>query len=248
MVDDYVKRINLLGIPVDIVSPDDLETVVKAMYADGKNHQIVLLSNSDLMLARRSREFRTMLAGASLVIPISMDIIKTARFLRRPLPYRYEPFDFIIRLLGILERWSKSVYLLGGSQKALAKATRNIRTTFPRLHIVGSHSSRVRRSSMPRVVQAIRKASPTLLLVGQGVPGSERWIPATMKDFNAGMYIWCSDVFDVFAERKQRPPSQLFDRGLEWVYYLPRKPWIVTRFTMILGMKMTGLWYRLRRR
>ncbi len=248
MVNDRVKRISVLKVPVDIMAPDDLEEVIKAMYSDGKNHQIVLLSATDLMKARRSGEFRTMIAGASLVIPISLSIIKTARFLKRSLPFRYEPFDFIVRVLTILERWGKSAYMFGSSPKSLAKATKNIRTTFPGLRLVGSHSARMNKAFHPKIVEAIRKASPTLLLAGKGVPGGERWIPRNMKHFNAGIQLWCSDVFDVFAERSNRPSAALFEKGLEWLFYLPRHPWTVFRVFTSLWMVIVSLWYRLRRK
>lgn len=247
MVNDRVKRTTILRIPVDIVMPEDLEEVIKAMYADGKNHQIVLLSMTDLMHARHSSEFRTMMAGASLVIPISLSIIKMARFLRRPVPVRYEPFAFIVQVLGILERWGKSAYLFGACPKSLSRATRNIKSTFPGLHVVGSHSSRFNKNFHPKIVEAIRKATPTLLLVGRGVPGGERWIPRNLKHFNAGIQMWCSDVFDVFAERRRRPPAGLFARGMEWLFYLPRSPWKLFRIITWFRLKIIGLWYRIRR-
>jgi N-acetylglucosaminyldiphosphoundecaprenol N-acetyl-beta-D-mannosaminyltransferase len=246
MVNDRVKRINVLRIPVDVVSPDDLEEVIKAMYSDGKNHQIVLLSMADLMRARRSSELRTMIAGASLVIPISLSIVKTARFLRKPVPIRYEPFDFIVRTLGILERWGKSAYLFGGNPKSLTKAVKNIKATFPGLHLVGGHSSRFSKGYLVKIVEAIRKSTPTLLLVGKGVPGGERWIPRNMKHFNAGIQLWCSDVFSVFAERRTRPSAKMFAAGMEWVHYLPRKPWIILRLLGKLNLGLISVWYRIR--
>jgi N-acetylglucosaminyldiphosphoundecaprenol N-acetyl-beta-D-mannosaminyltransferase len=246
MVHDRVQRISILKVPVDIVAPDDLEAVIQAMYTSGKNHQIILLSLADLMRARRSGEFRTMLSGASLVLPISLPIIKAARFLKRPLPQRYEPFDFIIQVLSILERWNKSAYLFGSSPRSLTKAEKNIKATFPGLHIVGRHSSLVNRSFMPKVIEAIRKATPTLLLVGKGVPGGERWIPRNLKHFNAGIHLWCSDVFDVFAERRRRPSESMFASGMEWLHYLPRYPFHVFRFLTLLRFKLLVLWYRIR--
>lgn len=247
MVNERVKRISVLKVPVDIIAPEDMEDVIKSMYSDGKNHQIVLLSASDLMRARRSGEFRTMISGASLVIPISMSIIKTAKFLRRPVPTRYEPFAFIVMLLGILERWGKSVYLFGGSPKGYSKASKNIKATFPGLHVVGGHSAKFQKSFHTKIVEAIRKAAPTLLLVGKGVPGSERWIPRNMKHFNSGIQLWCSDVFDVFAERKRRPPEALFSKGMEWLHYVPTKPWIILRVFTSIRLRIISLWYRLRR-
>ena len=247
MVNDRVKRISILKVPVDVVAPEDLEEVIKAMYSDGKNHQIVLLSAADLMRARRSGEFRTMISGASLVIPISLSIVNTARFLKRTVPVRYEPFDFIVRVLSILERWGKSAYMFGGSPKGLVKATKNIKATFPGLRLVGGHSSRFPKAFHAKIVEAIRKATPTLLLVGKGVPGGERWIPRSMKHFNSGIQLWCSDVFEVFAERRNRPPERLFAKGLEWMYYLPARPWRVLRMFTASRLKAIALWYRIRR-
>lgn len=248
MVNEKIKRINVLGVPVDIIAPEDLEAVIKAMYSDGKNHQIVLLSWADLSKARRSGEFRTMIAGASLIVPISLPIIKTAKFLKRQEPVRYEPFDFIVRLLSIMERWGKSAFLFGGSPKSIANATKNIKTTFPGLKLLGSHSGRFSSTFHAKIVEAIRKAAPTILLVGKGVPGAERWIPRNMKYFNAGLQLWCSDVFDVFAKKRQRPPSGLFAAGMEGLYYWPRRPWTFFRILDSLRLKTIAVWYRLRKK
>lgn len=246
MDNDRIKRINVLNVPIDVVAPEDLEEVIKDMYSDGRNHQIVLLSTADFMRARRSDEFRTMVAGASLVIPISMRIVRTARFLKKPVPVRYEPFDFIVAVLSILERWGKSVFLFGGTQRGLKKASKNIRTTFPGLSLVGAQPGRPPKALVPRIVEAIRKATPTLLLVGRGVPGGERWIPRNMKNFNAGIQLWCSDVFDVFAERRGRPSKALFSKGLEWLYYAPGKPVIFFRAFTVVWLWIVSLWYRIR--
>jgi N-acetylglucosaminyldiphosphoundecaprenol N-acetyl-beta-D-mannosaminyltransferase len=245
MVHERVKRISILRVPVDIVAPDDLETVIESMYQDGRNHQIVLLSFADFMKSRWSGEYRTMLAGSSLVLPITLSIIRAARFLKRPSPYRYEPFDFIVRLLAILERKNQSVYLLGARPIALVRAEKNIRDTFPGLRIVGRHSSDFRRAYLPRIIQAIRKATPTALLVGNGIPGAERWIPRNLKHFNSGIFVWCSDVFEVFAEKRKRPPVWLFNAGLEWLFYLPRHPWRLVYFVTVLWYDLLLLWYRI---
>ncbi len=188
-----------------------------------------------------------MVNGAALVLPISLAVIKAARFTRRPVPVRYEPFDFIIRLLSILERWNKSVYLFGSSPKSITRAEKNIKATFKGVHVVGRHSSSIPKGFMPKIVEAIRKSTPTLLLVGRGVPGGEKWIPRNLSNFASGLYLWCSDVLDVFAERRTRPSKRLFDRGLEWLHYLPRHPFRFFRFLTLSRMKFLSLWYRLRR-
>jgi len=231
-----------------MVQPDDLEEVVKALYSDGKNHQIILLSMSDLLRARRNGEFRSMVLSAGLILPISLSIIKLARFLRKELPVRYEPFLAVIELLRIMEHYNKSLYLFGASPGVLKLAEKNIRATFPQLRVVGRHPAGFPRSFHSNIIKAIHKASPALLLVGRGVPGGEKWIPAHLKNFKSGLYLWCSDLLDVFAEKRFRPPQFLFRHGLEFGYYYLRAPWKILRIFPKIWIGILALWYRLRKR
>jgi len=232
-----LNRIYILGVPVDILPPSEIDDLV-SRFEDGKNHQIVLLSLWDFMRARRSGEYHTMIAGASLVLPISLAIVKGARFLKKTEPVRYQPFDFIIKLLAALERRGKSAYLLGSSRTILMKAESNIKSTFPGLRVVGRFAGRFPKGTEAAIVEAVRKSTPSLLLVGTGVPGRERWIPRNLARFNSGIYLWCSDLFEVFAEKRSKAPRALFAKGLEWMVYLLRRPWKAYRFFLYL-------WYQI---
>jgi N-acetylglucosaminyldiphosphoundecaprenol N-acetyl-beta-D-mannosaminyltransferase len=241
-----VNRISILGVPVDILPEDGIEDLI-VRFADGKNHQIVLLSLWDLMRARRSGEFRTMIAGSSLVLPISLSIIKGARFLRRAEPVRYMPFDFVIKLLGALEQKGKSVYLLGSTRTSIQKAETNIKSTFPGLRVVGRYAGRYPKQMEGAIVEAVKKATPSLLLVGKGVPGREKWIPRNLANFNSGIYLWCSDLFEIFAKRRAKPSRGIFHKGLEWIPYALMRPWKLYRLFIYLWYNVLLLVARLRR-
>jgi N-acetylglucosaminyldiphosphoundecaprenol N-acetyl-beta-D-mannosaminyltransferase len=240
-----LNRITILGVPVDILPPDRIEEVA-SLFEDGKNHQIVLLSLWDLMRARHSGEFRGMVAGASLVLPISRSIVRGARFLRKSEPVRYMPFDFIVKLLGALEARGRSVYLLGSSRSVIQRAEVNIKSTFPGLRVVGRYAGHYPKQTEGAIIEAVRKATPSLLLVGIGTPGRERWIPRNLSRFNSGLYLWCSDLFEVFAKRRGRPSHELFDRGFEWLLYLVRRPWKAYRLFVYLWFEILLLAARLK--
>ena len=232
-----LSRITVLGVPVDILPAEGIDELVE-QFSDGKNHQIVLLSLWDLMRARRNGEFRTMISGASLVLPISLAITKGARFLHKTEPVRYMPFDFVVKLLSALERRGKSVYLLGSSRSSVQKAEGNIKSTFPGLRVVGRYAGRYPKQMEHTIVEAIKKATPSLLLVGRGVPGRERWIPRNLARFNSGLYLWCSDLFEVFAERRSKPSRDFFRKGLEWIPFFLLHPWKAYRFFIYIWFKI----------
>ncbi len=200
------RRSELSGIPLDAFDEGSLEAFVESCM-DGKNHQIILLGLGDLVRARAQGEYRTMVQGADLVLPLSPSIPCAARrFGIEDLPV-HDSFTFVIKLLSALESKGRSVFLAGGSKKLLAKAERNLLSTFPGLRLVGRHSGGYPKSANAPLMEAIRKATPTLILVGPGVPGAEAWIPATMPRINSGIFLWCPDIFTTLATGRRRRPQ-----------------------------------------
>ena len=89
------------------------------------------------------------------------------------------------------------------------------------------------------IVEAVKKATPSLLLVGAGVPGREKWIPRNLARFNSGIYLWCSDLFEVFAERRSKPSKSLFRKGLEWMpVYTTQAMESVIDYSFIYGIML----------
>ena len=239
------QRIDFLKIPIDIVAPENLSDVVYEILKGKTELNIVLLSLWDLLFARMNNEYRYYVSRAALVIPISKSLISGIKFLTGKKAHRYMPFDFIVSMLTTLENRELTCYLLGGRPKVLSKTEKNIKQTFPKLHIVGRFTGNFRRQDEPTIIKAIKKSSPTLLLVGKGVRGSERWIARNNKTLGPGMRLWCSDIFDVFAERKKHPSRSSFDKGLEWFGYCVQNPLKYFRLFPYIGYKFLLLFYKL---
>jgi N-acetylglucosaminyldiphosphoundecaprenol N-acetyl-beta-D-mannosaminyltransferase len=241
----HIERINLLKVPLDIVSQEQLADTIYKLLAAGGAQNIVLLSLWDLLRARRTGDYRSFVLGASLVIPISKSLVGGARFITKKTPVRYMPFDFVIDLLTILEKRRYSLYLLGGKSRILKKTEKNLRQTFPDLRIVGRYVGSFKRQEEQTILQAVRKAGPSLLLVGKGVHGEERWIARNTTVLPPGLRLWCSDLFDVFAERKKRPSRSVFDGGFEWIGYCFQRPLRFFRFFPYMYYKFLLIVYRI---
>jgi N-acetylglucosaminyldiphosphoundecaprenol N-acetyl-beta-D-mannosaminyltransferase len=242
------ERVTLLKVPVDIVPQDHLTEAIYELLAAGKGRNVVLLSLWDLLRARRNGEYRSFVLNAGLVIPISKSLIRGIRFLTGKTAVRYMPFDFVINLLTVLESREFSVYLLGGKLRVLQKTEKNIRQTFPRLRIVGRYTGAFKRAEEATLLEAIRKASPALLLAGRGISGGEQWLVKNSAHLSRGLRLWCSDLFEVFAERRKRPSKKTFDRGLEWVGYCFRNPLKFFRFFLYIYYSLLLLIYRIFKR
>ncbi|MEW5814105.1 MAG: WecB/TagA/CpsF family glycosyltransferase [Spirochaetota bacterium] len=240
-------RIELLKMPVDILHPDDLEETIKSMIQDNEVHQIVLLSLKDLITARRNEELKACIKQASLVLPISPGIIKGAKFLNKGIPLRYMPFDFVIRLLGILEQMGKSVYLLGSRPAWLQISESNLRTSFPGLKIVGRCSGYFQKAMKKDIVLAIKKAAPTLLLAGKGLIGQNLWIYEHKKQFSPGIFLWCGDCYEIFSGRKKRISRELWNKGLDFIPEFFKAPWRIFRLLLYLYYHLLLLVYKIQK-
>jgi N-acetylglucosaminyldiphosphoundecaprenol N-acetyl-beta-D-mannosaminyltransferase len=239
------ERISFLKVPIDIVAPEQLGPVVYELLRKGGPQNVVLLSLMDLLKARRNNEYGGYVRNAALVIPISKSIVGGIRFLAGKRAIRYMPFDLVVSLLTILEEREYSVFLLGGKLRVLRKTENNIRQTFPRLRIVGRFPGSFKRQEELVIVEAIRKAAASLLLVGKGVRGEEQWIARHSRALNPGLRLWCSDLYDVFAERRRRPSRKTFDRGLEFVGYCFQSPLKLFRFFPYFYYKIILLCHKL---
>jgi N-acetylglucosaminyldiphosphoundecaprenol N-acetyl-beta-D-mannosaminyltransferase len=245
------ERTSFLNVPLDIVAPDELSYTILEMLKTHKTGNIVLLSVWDLLRVRRNVEYRAFVEGASLVIPISRSIISGCRFLQgkknppENLPVRYMPFRFIVDVLSLLEGGNFTVYLLGSSRKNLEKTERNILSTFPGLRIVGRHPGRIRKQEQNALVETIRKTTPSFLLVNKGVRGGEKWLVRHWGSLNPGFRLWCSDCFEVFADKAYRPSEKTFERGLEWFHYCCQKPYKFLRVVLFIYYKLLLLYWKL---
>jgi N-acetylglucosaminyldiphosphoundecaprenol N-acetyl-beta-D-mannosaminyltransferase len=224
-----IERIDLLGVPVDIITDDQIAPFVLDLLREDSGKNIVLLSVWDLLRARRQGGYRDYVNGAALVIPISKCLVSGARFLTGKTPVRYMPFDFVINLLTVLELREETVYLLGGKLPILRKAEQNVRQTFPRIRVIGRFPATIRKQDEDTLFLSIRKSAPALLLVGGKVHGRERWLSRNNDRLPKGLRLWVSDMFEIFAEKRKRPSRFAFNHGMEWVGYCLHKPLYIFR-------------------
>lgn len=240
-----VERINFLKVPLDIIAPEDIEeSILKILNSDGPQH-IMFVSIWDVLRARRKSEFRSMVLSAALVIPTSKSILKGASFLKKAQPIRYYPFNFIISTLGCLEKHYKTLYLLGAQSESLQYAEKNLKATFPHLFIVGRYPGYFHKSMEKRILTVISKSTPSLVLVGSGVPANQKWIHKNRNTLPSSIFIWDKYVIDIFSKKRKRVSESLFEKGLEHIPEIVKNPFKTLRIFKFLWYYILLFIYRI---
>lgn len=222
---EKVKRIKVLDVPVDAVDPDMAGKAIEELLDNSQANQIVFLSLLGLLRARHDAEFMRCLRDAALVLPTSLAVVQGARFLGTGRLSLFNPFEFIIRILSVVEKCKGSVYLLGTRKSLLEIAEVNLLGSFHGIRVVGRFYGFFSRTFEGDIVTAIKKSSPSLLLVGTGVPGKERWLLRHKKEFNPGISLWADNCFEVFAGTEKQVSRRLHSIGLGILSGIGRKPW-----------------------
>ncbi|WP_407427899.1 WecB/TagA/CpsF family glycosyltransferase [Treponema sp.] len=244
-----MNRIELLGVPVDVCRPENLEEEIMKILEKPGTKQIVFLTIWDLLKARnKKKDFGECLKNADLILPVSKSILKGAKFLKLDVPVRYNPFDAVIQILNTLEHHYKSLYLLGARKKTLQKAEHNVHDTFKNLRIVGRYVGYFPKSAEENVVQAIYKASPSLVIVSEGIKEKNLWAYHRKDKFSSSMFLYYNDCIGIFAGRIRRVSAKTFNAGKEiWseVGHSPVKVFLIFPF---IWYKILLLFTRLFRR
>jgi N-acetylglucosaminyldiphosphoundecaprenol N-acetyl-beta-D-mannosaminyltransferase len=240
-----IQRITIAGVPVDICRSQDLENEVLELLSKPGTKQVVFLSVWNLLKARRNSEYAECVRNADLVLPVSKSIIRGARFLKKSVPVRYNPFNAVIEILSVLESHYKSVYLLGARKMTLQKAESNVRSTFPSLQIVGRYVGYYPKNAEEAVVEAIYKASPSLVLVSEGIKEKDFWAYRRRNQFASSIFLYYRDALGIFSERIKRVSEKTFNNGLEIYSEIFHNPFKIFLIFPYLCYILILVWYRL---
>ncbi len=210
-----IDRISLLGVPVDICSSENLENEILELLAKPGTKQIVFLSVWDLLKARHKGDFSECIRNANLVLPISKSILRGAKFLKKPVPERYNPFTAVIQILTILEQHYKTLYMLGSTKNTLQKAAENIKATFPNLRVIGRYVGYYPKNMEDDIISAIFKAQPSLVLLSDGVKDKNCWSYKRRNRFSSSIFLYYKEAFGIFSEKIKRTDEKTFARGHE---------------------------------
>ncbi|HUI69457.1 MAG TPA: WecB/TagA/CpsF family glycosyltransferase [Spirochaetia bacterium] len=222
---EKVKRIKVLDVPVDAIDPDVAGKAIEELLEDSQANQIVFLSLRGLLRARHDPELMRCLRDAALILPTSLAVVQGASVLGTGKLSLFNPFEFIIRILSVIEKCKGSVYLFGARKSLLETAEVNLLGSFHGIRVVGRFYGFFSRGIEADIVTAIKKSSPSLLLVGTGVPGKERWLLRHKREFNPGISLWADNCFEVFAGTERQVSRRLHAAGLGILSGIGRKPW-----------------------
>lgn len=178
-----------------------------------------------LLEAEKDPVLREILENAELVTPESSGIRWASRVLGEPLEEFTPGIDLMLAVCRVCAEENLPIYLLGAAPGRAEEAGAALRIRFPSLNIVGMHHGYFQRAEDPSVVTLIRRAKPSVLFVGMGMPAQEKWIAKNLEALGVPVVMGVGGSFDVLSGKLRRAPDAMRKIGAEWLYRLGQEPW-----------------------
>lgn len=115
------------------------------------------------------------------------------------------------------------VFLLGGKEEVLQRAADYARHQLGQV-VVGACDGYHDMGDLRRLIAAINRSAPDMVLVALGNPIQEEWILEHRQALDARIVMGVGALFDFWAGAKPRAPALMRKLRLEWFYRLCLEP------------------------
>jgi N-acetylglucosaminyldiphosphoundecaprenol N-acetyl-beta-D-mannosaminyltransferase len=223
------QRVELCGARVHVMALDEAAGVVLewASARDDRMRYAVTPNVHHMVLLSRSPALRGAYDDADLVLADGVPVLVLARLLGVRLPGRAAGSD-LVPLVFSQARPGLRVFLLGAGPGVADRAAAEVVRRWPHLEVVGVHSPPMGFAqdvkAKERMVDAVNRALPDLLVVGLGVPAQECWVHRHRDDLRAGVAVCAGATIDFLSGLKERAPLWAQRAGLEWAHRVLREP------------------------
>ena len=219
------KRMNILGVPVDMVSNAGAMELFRGIF-DMPGCSLIVTPNSEIVLnASSDAALKSLIGGAELIIPDGVGLVYASRILKNPLEERVTGFDFLSDILAYLQENGKSAFLLGSKPGVAESAAENMKLKYPGLVIAGTHHGYFSDGDESGIVCDINDSGAEFLCAALGSPKQEKFIHKYREEFiNVRAAMGVGGCLDVWSGALKRAPAFYQRHGLEWLYRLFQEP------------------------
>ncbi len=225
------NRVDILELPFDLVTHQDVFDAVASWRAAAQHHYIVLANPHTVLSCRRDAHFRSAATRAALVLPDGVGITLAARLLGLSGYKRIAGPSLMLDACDRGRRLDWRHYFYGGRTGVADELARRLSCSYPGLIVAGSCAPPFRALSSDEdehFVRSINAARPDIVWVGLGTGKQEKWMMSHLGRIRAAALIGVGAAFDFHSGNAAWAPAWVREAGLEWAYRIlhePRRLW-----------------------
>jgi N-acetylglucosaminyldiphosphoundecaprenol N-acetyl-beta-D-mannosaminyltransferase len=220
-----IKRVRILGIPVDYVDMKGSLDFVDSAISNNELQQYILAINPEKVIGlQHDSLLRSMSEKAALLIPDGIGIVLAMRWLYGLPATRVPGSELMPGICREATIKGYKIFLYGSKEDVNKSAVEKLQSTYPGIRIVGRANGYLEEDQMPNLIKEINESGADILFVALGSPKQEQWIQAYLPKLNVKVCQGIGGTLDTIAGRVKRAPTFFRWAGLEWLYRLMMEP------------------------
>ena len=222
------NRIQFLNTYIDNLTFSEAKEKVDELIQENGYHYVVT-PNSDIVVKMQDdSELKRICDNADLILTDGQIVVKISEYLGNPIKERVCMTDFVWHVFDLAVEKEYKVFLFGGKEEVLEKATENIKKRVPELQIVDSYSPpfgfEKDEKKLETANERIRKSGADILIVFLGCPKQEKFIAKNKDKYQVPISITMGGCVDFIAGGVKRAPAWMQRAGLEWFFRFLQEP------------------------
>lgn len=210
---------------INVIGSPRAEIVNKiASVLDKRETAAILYANVHVLNeVYKSRELKQIFNSSPLIINDSAGLSFFAKLKRNQLS-KNTITDLKDDLFRLLEQRGERVFLFGSTTSVLEDLVTKLESNYSGLKIVGYHQGFFSQHENKFIVETIREAKPSIIILGMGVPKQEFWFEMNKQNFPNVVFFMGGNCFSYWSGKVKRAPIWMRDMGLEWLFRLFQEP------------------------
>ena len=225
--DAAVVWANLLGTPVSSVDMNTAITLIDEWIDADQRVYVCICTVHTLMEARRSREMRDAVAGASMNTPDGMPLVWLLRRRGHRRTAQVCGPELLPTYVSTSRARSRRHFFYGGGEGVAEELASQLRARFPGAEVVGAVAppfGSVEELCTQAAADEINATDPDVIWIGLSTPKQDLWMARMRPRLTAPVLIGVGAAFDFNAGTLKRSPRWMSNLGFEWLYRLYREP------------------------
>lgn len=194
---------------------------------------------------RTRKKFFALARSAFINLPDGAGMRWIAHMEECELPELVTTIGYTMNLIRLAQAKGYTVFIVGTRDEVLDKLVVNLRRSFPNLRIVGKHHGYLKGESQRRVVEALRKTDPHIILLGLGYHKGMKWLMEHKGEIGNCIIVNMAGQLDILAGRHKKAPDWFVTHGYTWLWRSMNRPWRWHRFFVIIYWFFTSVFRRL---
>ncbi|ACA17795.1 glycosyl transferase, WecB/TagA/CpsF family [Methylobacterium sp. 4-46] len=218
-------RVDLLGLPVDLLGRDEtLARALAAMAGEAPPLRHAALDVATLVAARRDAALARDLRESDLVSVAGSGIALALWLAGRGARPRVAGIDLFDGVLEGCERRGLRPFLLGEAPDVVADAARALRRRHPRLRLAGRHHGHFRPDQEPEICRRIAASGADGLVLSLPAGLRHGFLRRNRERLAVPLVLSAEGAFALTAGRMHRAPPLVRRVGAEWAYRAAQDP------------------------